>query len=61
MTHWFTDLAWLGGLSLLVGSGSGLIGERGYRAVLLVCGVFLLAFALYMAWAGVGFLRAGQP
>jgi threonine/homoserine/homoserine lactone efflux protein len=58
VTHWLTDLGWLGGLSLLVGSGSGLIGERGYRAVILVCGVFLLAFGVYMLWSGVGFLRS---
>ena len=57
-THWLTDLGWLGGLSLVAGSGSGLIGERGYRAVLLVCGVFLLAFGVYMAWSGIGFLRS---
>jgi threonine/homoserine/homoserine lactone efflux protein len=58
LTHWLTDLGWLGGLSLLVGSGSGLIGERGYRAVLLACGGFLLAFGVYMAWSGIGFLNA---
>lgn len=56
LTHWLTDLVWLGGLSLLVASGRGLIGERGYRAVLLVCGAFLLAFGLYFAWTGLGFL-----
>jgi len=57
-THWLTDLGWLGGLSLVAGSGSGSIGERGYRAVLLACGVFLLAFGVYMAWSGIGFLRS---
>ncbi len=58
LTHWLTDLGWLGGLSLLVGSGSGVIGERGYRAVLLACGLFLLAFGVYMAYSGLGYLRA---
>jgi threonine/homoserine/homoserine lactone efflux protein len=56
LTHWLTDLGWLGGLSMLVGSGSGLIGDRGYRAVLLVCGGFLLFFGAYLAWSGAGFL-----
>lgn len=56
LSHWLTDLLWLGGLSLLVASGRGLIGERGYRGILLVCGVFLLAFGLYFAWSGVGML-----
>jgi len=59
LTHWLTDLVWLGGLSLLVASGRGLIGERGYRTVLLVCGVFLLAFGLYFAWSGVSLLLPG--
>jgi threonine/homoserine/homoserine lactone efflux protein len=56
LTHWLTDLVWLGGLSVLVASGRGLIGERGYRGVLLLCGAFLLAFGLYFAWSGLGVL-----
>jgi hypothetical protein len=44
-------------LSLLVASGRGIIGERGYRIVLLGCGAFLLLFGLYFAWSGLGFLR----
>jgi threonine/homoserine/homoserine lactone efflux protein len=50
--HWLTDLGWLGGLSLLVGSGRRLIGDRVYRGILLACGVFLVGFALF-------FLRSG--
>ncbi|MCX6030492.1 MAG: LysE family transporter [Chloroflexi bacterium] len=53
LTHWLIDLVWLGGLSLLVASGRGLIGPRGYRAVLLICGAFLLVFGLYFAWTGI--------
>lgn len=53
LAHWLTDLGWLGGLSLLVGSGRKLFGERGYRVVLLVCGVFLLVFGVYFASVGV--------
>ncbi len=56
LTHWLTDLAWLGGLSIAVASGRGLIGERGYRGVLLLCGVFLVAFGLYFAGSGLRFL-----
>jgi threonine/homoserine/homoserine lactone efflux protein len=59
LTHWFTDLVWLGGLSLLVASGQGLIGSRGYRIVLLVCGGFLMAFGLYFVWTGIRFLLGG--
>jgi threonine/homoserine/homoserine lactone efflux protein len=56
LTHWLTDLVWLGGLSVLVASGRGLVGERGYRVVLLLCGMFMLAFGLYFAWSGLGIL-----
>jgi threonine/homoserine/homoserine lactone efflux protein len=60
-THWLIDLGWLGGLSLLVASGRGLIGDRAYRAVLLGCGLFLLGFGLYFAWSGVSGLLAQAP
>ncbi len=55
-SHWSIDLLWLGGLSLLVASGRRLIGDRGYRAILLVCGVFLLVFGLYFGWNGIKML-----
>lgn len=58
LTHWLTDLVWLGGLSLLVASGRGLIGERGYRGVLLLCGIFLLGFGLYFGWTGLESIRS---
>ncbi len=56
LAHWLTDLGWLGGLSLVTGSGRGLIGQRGYRIVMFLCGLFLLCFAFYFAWSGLGFL-----
>jgi threonine/homoserine/homoserine lactone efflux protein len=52
-THWLIDLGWLGGLSLLVASGRGLINDRVYRGVLLACGVFLIGFAFFFLWSGV--------
>jgi threonine/homoserine/homoserine lactone efflux protein len=58
LTHWLTDLVWLGGLSLVVGSGRRLFGERAYRVVLLVCGAFLFAFGLYFAYSGIRGLSA---
>jgi len=58
-THWLMDLLWLGALSLLVASGRRFISPKAYRAALLACGVFLLAFGLYFAWSGLGFLRHG--
>jgi threonine/homoserine/homoserine lactone efflux protein len=57
-THWLTDLLWLGSLSFVIASGRQLIGERGYRIILLVCGAFLAVFGLYFAWSGIRFLVA---
>ncbi len=56
VSHWGTDLVWLGGLSLLVASGRGIIGTRGYRIVLLGCGFFLIVFSFYFAWSGLSLL-----
>ncbi len=53
LSHWSVDLAWLGGLSLVVASGRRFIGDRGYRILLLVCGVFLLVFGLFFGWSGL--------
>ncbi|GAB4562733.1 MAG: LysE family transporter [Anaerolineae bacterium] len=50
--HWTADLGWLSVLSLTTASGSRLIGERTYRAALLICGLFLLAFGGYFIWSG---------
>jgi threonine/homoserine/homoserine lactone efflux protein len=58
LTHWLVDLVWLGGLSLVVGSGRRLFGERSYRVVLLICGAFLFAFGVYFAYSGVRGLSA---
>lgn len=61
LSHWCVDLAWLGGLSLLVASGRRFIGERPYRLMLLVCGAFLLAFGVYFGWSGFTLLVKGMP
>lgn len=56
--HWLTDVGWLGGLSVLMASGRGLIGDRLYRGILFGCGLFLMGFALFFAWSGVQTLAA---
>jgi threonine/homoserine/homoserine lactone efflux protein len=56
VAHWLVDLGWLGGLSYVTASGRNIIGDRGYRAVLIVCGIFLAAFGLYLGWSGLQFL-----
>jgi len=53
--HWLTDFLWLTLLSFLTASGSRVIGDRLYRALLIGCGLFLLAFSLYFFYAGVRF------
>jgi threonine/homoserine/homoserine lactone efflux protein len=59
-THWLIDLGWLGGLSLIVSSGRGLIGDRAYRGVLLFCGLFLIGFGIFFAWSGAQSLAVGR-
>ena len=56
LAHWLTDLGWLGGLSFVTASGRETIGDLLDRGVLLFCGVFLLAFGVYLGWSGAGFL-----
>ncbi len=56
LAHWLTDLGWLGSLSFITASGRSVMGDRGYRAVLLGCGLFLIAFGVYLARSGMLFL-----
>jgi threonine/homoserine/homoserine lactone efflux protein len=56
LAHWLTDLGWLGGLGLATSSGRKVMGAGVYRAILLACGAFLLAFGIYLGWSGVSFL-----
>ena len=59
LIHWLTDLGWLGALGFVSATGREVIGDGVYRAVLLVCGVFLLAFGAYMGWSGGTLLLGG--
>ncbi|HEY66345.1 MAG TPA: LysE family transporter [Caldilineae bacterium] len=54
--HWTTDLGWLSLLSGATSSGRGLISDRVYRLALMICGLFLIAFAAYFGWSGWRFL-----
>ncbi len=50
--HIAADLAWYSLLSFAISKGRKMIGNRGYRYMLYVCGSFLIAFgAWFISWA----------
>jgi threonine/homoserine/homoserine lactone efflux protein len=57
LVHWITDVAWLSLVSFLTASGRGLMSERMYRAVLIACGLFLMAFSAYFVVTGLEYLN----
>ncbi|MDR7555118.1 MAG: LysE family transporter [Armatimonadota bacterium] len=54
--HLALDLGWCSVLALVVGAGRGRIPPRAHRALLGVCGVFVLATSVYFAVSGVTLL-----
>jgi threonine/homoserine/homoserine lactone efflux protein len=54
--HWLCDGIWLGALSWASFKGSGLLGDRGRRIVLLICSVALLVFGLLFIYNAVDIL-----
>ena len=54
--HLLADLIWYSAVSFAVVSGKKLVSDNVYRGILVVCGLFLLALALYFIWSGVTFL-----
>jgi len=53
--HLLADLTWYSAVSFAVAKGKRFINERIYRGILIACGVFLLALALYFIWSGKTF------
>jgi threonine/homoserine/homoserine lactone efflux protein len=49
--HISADLAWYSLISYGVSRGRGMIGDRGYRALLGLCGLFLIIFGLWFVGA----------
>jgi hypothetical protein len=45
--HISADLAWYSLVSFAVARGRTLMGDKGYRLILLLCGIFLISFG---AW-----------
>ncbi len=54
--HICSDFAWYLLVSLIIVTGRKLISDRVYRGVLLVCGGFLVALAVYFASAGIAMI-----
>jgi hypothetical protein len=50
VVHWLCDCIWLGALSWASFKGSGLLGDRGRRIVLLICSAALLVFGLFFIY-----------
>jgi len=58
--HILSDLSWNSLLALLIASGRGFLSLSFYRGVLVVCGLILVALAIYFIYSGLGFL-GGKP
>lgn len=54
--HWLTDLVWLNLMSFLTASGRGLMNERIYQGLLMICGLFLMGFSIYFIVTGLNFV-----
>lgn len=52
--HILADLAWYSFISAVVAGGRRFFTDRIYRALIAVCAVFLVVFAAYFAFAGLG-------
>ena len=58
LSHFISDLAWLSAIGSAVAAGRKLLTPRVYRAVLGVCGIFLLGLAAYFLVSGARELLA---
>ncbi|HEY8492139.1 MAG TPA: LysE family transporter [Dehalococcoidia bacterium] len=56
LAHVSTDFAWLGLIAFALATGRRLVSTRVYRAVLGLCGAFLVALGLFFMASGLGFL-----
>jgi len=54
--HFLTDLAWLSLIAFVLASGRRIMSRRAYRAVLTVCGLFLLGLGGWFLASGLGYV-----
>ncbi|MBO8167855.1 MAG: LysE family transporter [Thermoanaerobacteraceae bacterium] len=55
--HISADFIWYTAVSFGITSGKRIISDALYRAILLICGLFLMVLALYFIYSGLTFLR----
>ncbi len=56
--HILADLAWYSFISAAVSGGRHFLTDRLYRGVITTCAFFLVIFAVYFAWSGIGKLTS---
>lgn len=54
--HFLTDLAWLSLIAFVLASGRRIMSRRAYRAILTVCGIFLLGLGGWFVASGLGYV-----
>jgi len=55
--HILSDWTWYSLVAFLIARGRALLSQSIYRAILLVCGLFLIALSAYFIYSGIKFLR----
>ena len=55
--HTLADWVWNNTVAFIVATGRRLMSDKVYRAILIVCGGFLILLSLYFVTAGIGFFR----
>lgn len=56
--HTLADWVWNNTVAFIVATGRRLMSDTIYRAILIVCGGFLIMLSFYFVTAGIGFFRA---
>ena len=57
--HTLADWVWNNFVAFAVSSGRRVLSDRAYRAILSICGAFMIAMSMYFVISGVNFWRGG--
>jgi len=55
--HTLADWVWNDFIAFVVSSGRRVLSERAYRAILIACGMFMIAMSVYFVTSGISFWR----
>ena len=55
--HILSDLSWNSLLAFAMASGRRVMGNRAYRAIIFICGLFLVGLSFYFIMGGIKFVR----